>query len=178
MKDEIFDWVEFTQNFSILFGILPGLVLYLLKPKKSAVLGTLLVVASLIMTNLLVKGDSKHIADNSKEYLFAVSVMSGQGACLVLLAVLQALMNMQTILASGVLTTVLISYFLAGDSLMQMIMLSLADETQFEHLLGYLTISGGIVLILCAVVISDEEDGEGGGGWSLSSLRDKAATLT
>ena len=58
-----------------------------------------------------------------------------------------------------------------------MIMTNLADETQFDTILTYMAVSGGILLVLCAVVISDEEDAEGSEGISLSSLRDKAKTL-
>ena len=58
-----------------------------------------------------------------------------------------------------------------------MIMINLADETQFEHILTYMAISGGVMLVLCAIIVSDDEDAEGGGGFSLSSLRDKAQTL-
>ena len=59
-----------------------------------------------------------------------------------------------------------------------MIMINLADETQFEHILTYMAVSGGVLLVLCAIVVSDEEDAEGGGGLSLSALRDKAKTLS
>ena len=177
MSDEIFDWVEFTQNFALLFGLVPGLLLYLLKPKKSSVLGLLLVVASLMLTSQLISGDSRHITENSKQYLFLVSALSGQGACLVLLATLQALMNMQTVLASAIVSGVLIGYFMAGDTLMQMIMLNLADESQFQQLLSYLAITAGIALIMCAFVVSDEEDAENEDGLSLSALKDKAKTL-
>ena len=55
-----------------------------------------------------------------------------------------------------------------------MVMLNLADESQFSSLLSYLAITAGIVLIMCAFVVSDEEDGEGGGGLSLSALKEKA----
>ena len=58
-----------------------------------------------------------------------------------------------------------------------MVMLNLADETQFEHILTYMAISGGVMLVLCAIVVSDEEDADGGEGLSLASLRGKAQTL-
>ena len=51
MSDEIFDFVEFTQNFALLFGLIPGVILYLLKPKKSSILGLLCVAASLMLTS-------------------------------------------------------------------------------------------------------------------------------
>jgi hypothetical protein len=161
----------------MLFGLIPGVILYLLKPKKSTVLGLLLVIASLMLTSQLVSGDRRHITENSKTYLFLVCVLSGQGACLVLLATLQALMNMMTVMASSIVCAILIGYYISGDILMQMIMLNLADESQFEQILSYLAITAGISLVLCAFVISDEDDGEGGSGLSLSALRDKAKTL-
>ena len=177
MRDDIFDTVEFTQNASILFGIIPGFILLLLKPKKSTILGTLLVIASFVLTNELIKGDHEHIKENPESTLFVISFISGQGACLVLLAVIQALLNMQTVLASAVVCSTIFGYFFAAESLVQMIMHSLLDEGSFETVLFYLMISGVFVIILAGVVISDDEDAEAGSGFSLSALADKAKTL-
>ena len=93
LKDVIFDWVDFTQSASILFGILPGLILYHLKPRKSIGLGVVLITISLLLTSLLIEKDDKSITKNSKAILFTICLLSGQGACMVLLASLQALMN-------------------------------------------------------------------------------------
>lgn len=60
---------------------------------------------------------------------------------------------------------------------MQMNMLSLADETEFGSILMYAGISGAILMVACAFVVSDEEDGEGGSNFSLSALLDKGKAL-
>ena len=178
MRDEIFDTVEFTQNASILFGIIPGFILLLLKPKKSTILGTLLVIGSFFLTNELIEGDRRHITENPETTLFVISFFSGQGACLVLLSVIQALLNMQTTLASVVVACTTFSYFFAAESLVQMIMHSLLDEGEFTTVLFYLMLAGIFVIILAGVVISDDEDGDGGSGFSLSALADKAKALS
>ena len=74
-------------------------------------------IVSLMLTSQLVSGDRRHITENSKTYLLLVCVLSGQGACLVLLASLQALMNMMTVMASSIVCAILIGYFTAGDIL-------------------------------------------------------------
>ena len=56
-----------------------------------------------------------------------------------------------------------------------MIMLGLADESQFEHLLTYMAISAGIMLVLCAIVVPDMGDADSE-GLSLRALVDKAKT--
>ena len=116
MRDVVFDYVDFAQSASILFGILPGAILYHLKPRKSIAIGVVLITLALVGTSALVETDHEHITQNSKLLLFLVCVFSGQGACLVLLAALQALMNQQTVLASSVISGIIISYFLGGDS--------------------------------------------------------------
>ena len=93
MRDVVFDWVDFTQNASILFGILPGYILYKFKPRRSIGLGVALITVALIGTSALVESESDKVAKNSKALLFVVCLLSGQGACLVLLSSLQALMN-------------------------------------------------------------------------------------
>jgi hypothetical protein len=116
LRDVVFDWVDFTQNASILFGIIPGLILYKFKPRRSIGLGVALITIALLLTSALVESESSKVAQNSKLLLFVVCLLSGQGACLVLLSSLQALMNQQTVLASAVISGIIISYFLGGDS--------------------------------------------------------------
>lgn len=84
---------------------------------------------------------------------------------------------MQTVLASTVVCSAVIGYFLAGESLIHMVMMNLVGEEEFASILTYLSITGVIIAIGCAVVISDDEDAEGEGGFSLSALADKAETL-
>jgi len=43
INDEIFDWFDFMLNAFALFGILPGILLRYLSPKKTAILGGLLI---------------------------------------------------------------------------------------------------------------------------------------
>jgi hypothetical protein len=161
LRDVVFDWVDVTQNASILFGIIPGLILYKFKPRRSIGLGVALITIALLLTSALVESESSKVAQNSKLLLFVVCLLSGQGACLVLLSSLQALMNQQTVLASAVISGIIISYFLGGDSFIQTMMFGYADETYFATFLTYLAVSGIVISIATCFVISDEEDAEG-----------------
>lgn len=44
IDDEIFDWFDFLLNGFALFGILPGILLKWLNPKKAAILGGIMIV--------------------------------------------------------------------------------------------------------------------------------------
>ena len=44
IKDEVFAWFEFMLNSFSLFGVVPGLLLKWLKPKKTAIFGGVLIV--------------------------------------------------------------------------------------------------------------------------------------
>ena len=44
IDDEIFDWFDFLLNGCSLFGIIPGILLKCLNPKKAAILGGILIV--------------------------------------------------------------------------------------------------------------------------------------
>lgn len=44
IDDEIFDWFDFLLNGFALFGILPGILLKWLNPKKAAILGGVMIV--------------------------------------------------------------------------------------------------------------------------------------
>ena len=80
-----------------LFGIIPGILLKYLSPKKTAVLGGIMVVIGLVMTVLMVSTDHAEIVKNPAWMLGSICVISGQGSCLIFFSSMQALMNMQTI---------------------------------------------------------------------------------
>ena len=44
IDDEIFDWFDFLLNGCSLFGIIPGILLKCLTPKKAAILGGIFIV--------------------------------------------------------------------------------------------------------------------------------------
>lgn len=97
MNEDLFSWFHFTLNASALVGIVPGILLTYLSPKKTAVIGGLAIVAGQMMTVFLVSTEHASMAKNSHAVLFAICVLSGQGSCLVLFSCLQALMNQMTI---------------------------------------------------------------------------------
>jgi len=80
-----------------LFGILPGLLLKWLAPKKTAIFGGILIVLGQMLTAMMVSSEHEKIRDNPSWILGTICGLSGQGACMILLASLQALMNMMTI---------------------------------------------------------------------------------
>ena len=77
VKDDIVDWVLFYLNTSALFGILPGLVLRILHPKISAILGGLLVTLSQVMTVFLVRGNHHSLNEESHLLLFLICFLAG-----------------------------------------------------------------------------------------------------
>ena len=161
MKDEVFAWFEFMLNGFSLFGVVPGLILKALLPKKTAILGGVLIVIGQMLTVLLISSEHDKVKDNSEWLLGSICVITGQGACMVLLACLQALMNTQTILASHIVSTCLLAYFLGADSFIMSIKDGLFESTSFTNFTMGLAIAAFILTMLNAVVVSDEE-GMGG----------------
>ena len=94
IRDEIFDWFDFMLNASALFGIIPGLIIKYIDPKKSAILGGLLIVAGQMLTVMIVSTEHEKVKDNPAWVLGIICVLAGQGSCLVLLSCMQALMNL------------------------------------------------------------------------------------
>ena len=84
-------------NGSALFGILPGFLLKWLDPKKTVLIGGVLIVIGQTMTALMVSSEHAALAKVPAWMLGAICVLSGQGSCLVLFSSMQALMNLQTI---------------------------------------------------------------------------------
>ena len=158
IEDEIFDWFDFMLNASALFGIVPGILLKILDPKKTAILGGILVVFAQVMTATMVSSEHKKIKDNPAWLLGSICVLGGQGACLVFFSCMQALMNLQTIQASHVIATCCVSYYLGADSFIVGFKEGLFPEVMFTNYVMGLAIAAFILTILNAVVITDVED--------------------
>lgn len=90
-----------------------------------------------------------------------ITILSGQGSCLVLFSCLQALMNVQTIQASHVISTCCISYYLGADSFIISIKDGLFASTTFTSFTMSLGIAAFVLTILNSIVITDEEDAGG-----------------
>ena len=161
IDDEIFDWFDFMLNASALFGILPGILLKLLDPKKTAILGGLLIVFGQVMTALMVSSEHQKIKDNPVWMLGSICVLSGQGSCLVLYSCMQALMNLQTIQSSHVIATCCMSYYLGADSFIIGIKDGLFPNTTFTDFTMSLAIAAFILIVLNGIVITDQEDAQG-----------------
>ena len=153
--------MDFMLNGSALFGILPGLLLKYLAPKKTAILGGVLIVLGQMATTLMIASEHEKIKENSALVLGSICILAGQGSCLVLLSCLQALMNMQTIQASHVISTCLVSYYLGADSFIVSIKTGLFNDTQFTSFVMGLAIFAFVLTVLNSVIITDEEDAGG-----------------
>ena len=68
---------DFILNSFSLFGILPGIILKVLDPKKSAVLGGILIVTSQMMICGMVSFEHAHIRDNSVIVFGTICALAG-----------------------------------------------------------------------------------------------------
>lgn len=161
IHDDIFQWFDFMLSAFTLFGVLPGLLLKWLAPKKTAVLGGILIVLGLMLTAMMVSAEHEKIRENPAWVLGTICALSGQGACMILLASLQALMNMMTIQASHVVSTCLVAYYLGADSFIISVKDGLFDETSFTNFSMGLAVVAFVLTVLNALIISDEEDASG-----------------
>ena len=102
--------------------------------------------------------------------VFFVCVISGQGACLIVLSAIQSMLNFHTIVCSQVICTLLIGYFIGSDSLLSAINLSFGMEDNFNTFMFCFAIVGIAINFTTAYLITDDEDGTGlmGKGDSLS----------
>ena len=77
IDDEIFDWFDFILNGFSLFGIIPGLLLKWLKPKKAAILGGILIVCGQMMTVLMITTEHAKIKENPSWVLGTICAFAG-----------------------------------------------------------------------------------------------------
>jgi len=161
IREEIFDWFDFVLNAFALFGVLPGILLRYLHPKKAAIFGGILIVFAQMMTAIMVTTEHEKIRENPSYVLGSICVLAGQGSLLVLFACMQALMNLQTILSSHVIAACCVSYYLGADSFIVSVKDGLFKTITFSDFVMSLAIAAFILVILNAVIISDREDAGG-----------------
>ena len=78
MKSFIFEWVDFATNASLLFGLIPGLIVRMLGPKKSIFIGGLAVAFAQINMARFVPGEVDTITHNkSPIYTIALCGLAG-----------------------------------------------------------------------------------------------------
>ena len=85
------------------------------------------------MTALMVSSEHQHIKDNPAWVLATICILVGQGSCMVLYASLQALMNLQTIQASHVISTCLFAYYMGADTFIMALKDGLLADTTFTR---------------------------------------------
>lgn len=161
ISDEFFDWFDFMLNSFSLFGILPGILLKYLHPKKAAILGGILIVFAQMMTGVMVSTEHEKIRENPSYVLGGICVLAGQGSTLVLFACMQALMNLQTILSSHVIAACCVSYYLGADSFIVSVKSGLFNQTTFTTFVMSLAVVAFVLVVLNAIVITDKEDSSG-----------------
>ena len=144
-----------------LFGIVPGLLIRYLKPNSSAVLGGVLITIAQMATALMVSSEHDKIAQNSTFLLCVITILAGQGSCLVLFSCLQALMNVQTIQASHLISACCITYYVGAESFIISIKDGFFADTTFTSFTMSLGIVAFVLTVLNALVITNEEDAGG-----------------
>jgi hypothetical protein len=78
----------------------------------------------------------------------------GQGACMVVLSLMQELINVQTIQSSSVIATIIFSYYLGADSFTTAVHRNLTSMTfvEFSHGLALCCL---IMAVLLGVTVTD-----------------------
>lgn len=89
-KDNLYNWFSFALNVAIMVGIIPVMILKAIDVRKSVFLGGFLITIAQTLGYFMITTDMnyKSFRENSATIIFIVSVLGGQGACLVLFAVM------------------------------------------------------------------------------------------
>lgn len=116
LDNSLFDWVSFATNFGMLFGFTPGLMLYYIGVRKSILVGGILLSMCLFLTSRVVNGEYDLITRNGHFVCVAICGTAGQAACLIFLATTQALLHHSTAIATAVINTSLLVFYLGADS--------------------------------------------------------------
>jgi len=116
LDNQLFDWVSFATYFGMLFGFFPGTILYYIGVKNSILFGGIILSLCLLLTSRIVKGDADLITRNGTLVCVIICGTAGQAALLIFLATTQALLHHSTVIATAVINTALIIFYLGADS--------------------------------------------------------------
>jgi hypothetical protein len=114
-----------------------------------------------VLCAVLVHAEHEDIVTNSRLLLIAVSSIGGQGATMIWLACIQAMLDFHTIVCSHIINGVLISYFIGADTIVMSITNGLFPETNFGKVVIYIAIINLIVQTITAIKIDETKDAAG-----------------
>lgn len=160
----MYNWFSFALNVAVMVSIFPVMILKVIDVKKSIFLGGLCITAAQVLSYLMITQDKDYKAfrENSATVIFIVSLLGGQGACLILFALLQSIMESTTVLCCHFVSGLLIRYFYAGRQIFGM--LSKSDFFGSYKAITLFTIIAGVIVYLLTMKMladSDEEDETG-----------------
>ena len=116
LDSQLFDWVSFATNFGLLFGFIPGSILYYIGVKNSILIGGITLSLCLMLTSRIVNGEPDLITRNGQLVCVFICGTAGQAALLIFLATTQALLHHSTVIATAVINTALLVFYLGADS--------------------------------------------------------------
>lgn len=129
--------------------------------KKSYIVGGLLVTVSHILSLVMIAyaGNKKTIMNNSSLMAFLIAILGGQGASLVLIALLQSVMGAMSVLCVHFVSSLLISYFFGAS----IIFTCLQNGLLGNGALWFLIIVGAIMFIVATKYLPETEGEDDGG---------------
>ena len=114
-----------------------------------------------ILCATLVHAEHEDIVTNSRPLLLAVAAIGGQGAMIIWLACIQAMLDFHTIVCSHIINGVLISYFIGADTIVSSITNGLFPEAHFGKIIICIAIINIIVQVITIKNIDEADDAKG-----------------
>jgi len=98
------------------FGFIPAKVLHYFGTRKSILIGGAVLSLCQLVASKIVNGEPDLILRNGYLTACCIGGIAGQGACLIFLATTQALLTHSTVIASALVSMVLLVFYLGSDS--------------------------------------------------------------
>jgi len=139
----------------------PAFLLKLFDTKKSMILGGALVTVAHVLALVMINyaGNRKSIMDNSTMMVFLIAILGGQGACLLLLTLLQSLFTAMSVVCVHFVSSLMVSYFFGALVYFEV----LSGALLGNGTLWFVIIFGAVMYLVAAAYLPDS-DGEGEGG--------------
>jgi len=155
----MYNWFSFALNVSVLVAIIPVMVLKALDVRKSIFLGGFLITAAQLLAYFMITTDMnyKSFRDNSATIVLIVSLLGGQGACLVLFALMQSLLESTTVLCCHFVCGLLIGYFYVSKQMFGQLYKSDLFGS-FKNLSLVMIIGGAIACFVASRVMANSGD--------------------
>ncbi|CDW91191.1 UNKNOWN [Stylonychia lemnae] len=154
------NWFYFAVTASNLFGIVPSRLYSAFGPKKTILIGGILLTIAHVTAALII--DANLSKNAATALLFTIGILGGQGACIIFLSSLGAMHKLHSTVCSCLINGILLAYLLGSDTFHAVLKYGVFPDLSYKQFLLVIAGFGALAYVACAILFQKKKQKEQG----------------